>query len=49
MLKHHSPWMVEALGAGVYAWTSPTGRVYVDRPPLQNTVTFTEDLAVAPF
>lgn len=49
MLKHHSPWMVEALGAGVYAWTSPTGRVYVDRPPPQNTVTFTKDLTVAPF
>ncbi|MCK8468005.1 HNH endonuclease [Microbacterium sp. KSW4-16] len=50
VLKHHSPWVVEPLGGGVYAWTSPTGKVYVDRPPPQNTVTFTEDPAIlAPF
>lgn len=50
VLKHHSPWAVEPLGGGVYAWTSPTGKVYVDRPPPQNTVTFTEDPAIlAPF
>ncbi|MFJ6532952.1 DUF222 domain-containing protein [Microbacterium sp. NPDC091662] len=42
-LKHHSPWAVEPLGAGVYAWTSPTGNVYIDRPPSQHTVTFTDD------
>lgn len=48
MLKHHSPWAVEPLGGGVYAWTSPTGRVYIDQPPPPNTVTFTED-DVAPF
>lgn len=49
VLKHHSPWVVEALGDGVYAWTSPTGRVYVDRPPPQNTVTFVEEDRPAPF
>lgn len=49
MLKHHSPWVVESLGGGVYAWTSPTGKSYIDRPPPQNTVAFTEDLTVAPF
>lgn len=49
MLKHHSPWAVESLGGGVYAWTSPTGKIYVDRPPPQNTVTFTEDHAAPPF
>lgn len=49
VLKHHSPWAVEPLGGGLYAWTSPTGKVYIDRPPPQNTVTFTEDPEVAPF
>ncbi|PQZ60048.1 MULTISPECIES: HNH endonuclease signature motif containing protein [unclassified Microbacterium] len=49
MLKHHSPWAVESLGGGVYAWTSPTGKIYIDRPPPQNTVTFTEDHAAPPF
>ncbi|HWS50853.1 MAG TPA: HNH endonuclease, partial [Microbacterium sp.] len=45
VLKHHTPWHVEHLHGGVYAWTSPTGRTYTDRPPPQNTVTFTEDTA----
>lgn len=49
VLKHHSPWVVEVLGDGAYAWTSPTGRVYVDRPQPQNTVTFVEEHAPAPF
>lgn len=49
VLKHHSPWVVEVLGDGAYAWTSPTGRVYVDREQPQNTVTFVEDHALAPF
>ncbi|MFS0894494.1 DUF222 domain-containing protein [Microbacterium sp. 179-I 3D3 NHS] len=48
-LKHHSPWHVEPLTDGLYAWTSPTGRVYVDKPPPVNTVTFTEDDTPAPF
>ncbi|MBO9625434.1 MAG: DUF222 domain-containing protein [Microbacterium sp.] len=43
VLKHHSPWRVEQLGGGLFAWTSPTGKVYIDRPPAQNTVTFTEE------
>lgn len=49
MLKHHSPWAVESVGGGVYAWTSPTGKIYIDRPPPQNTVTFIEDHAAPPF
>ncbi|MFJ3473298.1 DUF222 domain-containing protein [Microbacterium maritypicum] len=49
VLKHHSPWAVEPLGGGIYAWTSPTGKVYIDRPPPQNTVTFAEDHGVPPF
>ncbi|KJQ55431.1 HNH endonuclease signature motif containing protein [Microbacterium sp. SA39] len=49
VLKHHSSWQVEPLGDGVYAWTSPTGRTYIDKPPPQNTVTFTEDDSSPPF
>jgi len=49
MLKHHSPWAVETQGGGVYAWMSPTGKVYIDRPPPPNTVTFIEDRAIPPF
>lgn len=40
VLKHHSPWHVEQIGAGRLKWTSPTGRVYIDHPPPQNTVSF---------
>lgn len=43
MLKHHSPWTVEPMGDGVYAWTSPSGKTYIDRAPRQNTVTFVEE------
>lgn len=42
VLKHHTPWHVEHLDGGVYSWTSPTGQIYIDRPPPVNTVTFTE-------
>ena len=49
VLKHHSPWHVEQLGGGVLAWTSPTGQVYVDTPPPQNTVTFTDPDEPPPF
>lgn len=42
MLKHHSPWHVEQRPGGVLEWTSPTGRTYIDRPPVPHTVTFTE-------
>lgn len=41
VLKHHSPWQVRQLGHGALEWTSPTGRVYIDEPPPQNTVVFT--------
>jgi len=30
--KHHSTWRVEQVGGGVLKWTSPTGRIYIDRP-----------------
>jgi len=43
MLKHHSPWHVEQRRGGVLEWTSPTGREYIDRPPPQNTVVFTDE------
>ncbi|CAH0183919.1 hypothetical protein SRABI76_01603 [Microbacterium oxydans] len=41
MMKHHSPWQVVQAAGGVLEWRSPTGSVYVDRPPRQNTVRFT--------
>lgn len=34
-LKHHSPWQVRQLGGGHLEWTSPTGRIYIDRPHSQ--------------
>lgn len=43
VLKHHAPWHVEQLGDGLVEWTSPTGRIYIDRPPPQNTVVFSEE------
>ena len=49
VLKHRTPWHVEHLGNGAFAWTSPTGQVYVDRPPAQNAETFTEDDTPPPF
>lgn len=50
MLKHHSPWHVEQRPGGVLAWTSPTGRSYIDRPPPQHTVVFTRaDEVAVPF
>ncbi|WP_136055602.1 HNH endonuclease signature motif containing protein [Microbacterium sp. K24] len=42
MLKHHSPWHVRQSPGGVLEWTSPTGRMYIDEPPAQNTVRFAE-------
>ncbi|WP_309104248.1 DUF222 domain-containing protein [Microbacterium sp.] len=47
-LKHHTPWHVEHHHGGIYTWTSPTGRVYTDHPPPQNTVTFTEHAGIEP-
>lgn len=32
VLRHHSPWKVKQRAAGVYEWTSPTGRAYEARP-----------------
>ncbi|PQZ57485.1 MULTISPECIES: HNH endonuclease signature motif containing protein [unclassified Microbacterium] len=49
MLKHNSPWHVEQRAGGVLEWTSPTGRGYIDRPPTQNTVVFTDTSAPSPF
>lgn len=33
VLKHHSDWEITQEPGGVIRWTSPTGRVYRDRPP----------------
>lgn len=49
VLKHQTPWKVEQLDGGVLAWTSPTGEVYVDRPPLSNTITYAESDGSPPF
>lgn len=43
VMKHHSPWRVTQTTGGVLEWRSPTGRIYVDRPPRQNTVRFEPD------
>ncbi|WP_309126997.1 DUF222 domain-containing protein [Microbacterium sp.] len=43
VLKHHTPWHVKQIGGGLLEWTSPAGRVYIDRPPPQNTVAFTDE------
>ncbi|MFT4122334.1 MAG: DUF222 domain-containing protein [Microbacteriaceae bacterium] len=32
-LKHHTRWRLEQVGAGRFAWTSPTGRRYLVGPP----------------
>jgi hypothetical protein len=32
ILKHHTAWTVRQLAEGVLEWTSPTGRIYTDRP-----------------
>ncbi|MEU1970055.1 DUF222 domain-containing protein [Microbacterium sp. NPDC019599] len=33
MIKHATAWLVRQLGCGVLEWTSPAGRIYVERPP----------------
>jgi len=43
--KHQTPWKVRQLGGGVLEWTSPTGRIYVDRPPGVATYVTFEDVA----
>lgn len=40
-LKHNSAWRVRQRPGGILEWTSPTGRVYDDRPV--STVTFVTD------
>ena len=49
VLKHQSAWHVRQLGGGQLEWTSPTGRVYIDRPPPTHSVTFTESAELPPF
>lgn len=41
VLKHQTPWHVTQIDDGLLKWTSPTGHVYTDKPPPQNTVTIT--------
>ena len=41
MLKHNTAWTVTQLPAGVLEWTSPTGRVYIDKPI--STIEFAPD------
>lgn len=43
VLKHQAPWAVEQLDGGVFAWTSPTGRTYLDRPPPPHTMIVERD------
>ncbi|MEV4738082.1 MULTISPECIES: HNH endonuclease signature motif containing protein [unclassified Microbacterium] len=45
VLKHHSPWHVRQRHGGILEWTSPTGRIYSDKPPTQHTVTFAPEPA----
>lgn len=40
-LKHASEWQVVQLAGGVLQWTSPTGRVYIDKP--EPTLRFVPD------
>ncbi|WP_350352559.1 DUF222 domain-containing protein [Microbacterium sp. A8/3-1] len=49
VLKHQTPWHVEPLTDGLYAWTSPTGRTYIDKPPAPHTITFIDDDTPPPF
>ncbi|GAA1974682.1 hypothetical protein [Microbacterium pumilum] len=46
VLKHASEWQVLQLAGGVLEWTSPTGRVYIDRP--EPTLRFVTDLVDPP-
>jgi hypothetical protein len=41
LLKHNTAWTVTQLPAGVLEWTSPTGRVYIDKPI--STIEFAPD------
>lgn len=37
VLKHHSRWTVRQVGRGVLEWTSPTGRIHREDPPVPAT------------
>ena len=41
MLKHNTAWTVRQLPGGVLEWTSPTGRIYLDKPI--STIEFAPD------
>ncbi|WP_460772563.1 HNH endonuclease [Microbacterium sp. GXF7504] len=41
-MKQFTPWKVRQLGDGILEWTSPTGRTYIDEPPIP-AVHFTPD------
>ena len=41
-MKQFTPWKVRQLGDGILQWTSPTGRTYIDEPPIP-AVHFTPD------
>ena len=47
--KHHSPWRVEQRPGGALVWTSPTGRVYVDRPVSEVAFATDPEFEGAPF
>ncbi|PPF43097.1 hypothetical protein C5B85_14145 [Pseudoclavibacter sp. AY1F1] len=32
IVKHHTAWQVRQLGGGILEWTTPSGKVYIDRP-----------------
>ena len=52
VLKHHSRWTVRQMGRGFLEWTSPTGRIHRDDPPVPTTRTMTppsRDLDPPPF
>ncbi|WP_433586560.1 DUF222 domain-containing protein [Microbacterium hydrocarbonoxydans] len=47
--KHQTPWTVEQLDSRTFAWTSPTGRTYLDKPPPAIIGTQTDDDQPPPF
>ncbi|MCX6501584.1 MAG: DUF222 domain-containing protein [Microbacterium sp.] len=46
-MKQFTAWRVRQLAGGVYEWTSPLGKVYIDEPPIP--ITFIPDDEPAPF
>jgi len=47
--KHHSPWRVRQRPGGVLEWTSPTARVYIDRPVSEVAFATDPEFDDAPF